>query len=317
MTTRCLKWKMVDDKHWRGLCTNEFRAVTPSQGVQISSCSVCVTPTQEVGPCNTVCSPPLITRRKILLSLPFGLIEPVHVYPDETFNGPVGIPPGVANLRVYDKYPTAAELGSPALLEATGWSNGINTTCEWKFEKLYTRWYQRTTTVLTSSQTLNIQDLANDGPVPPSNPFTGCATSTAVQCSSSTWGHSWTLKVLDANTARLTLGRFTARHFSAKRFLTGVWDWWAALDNDPANDIINVNSGWPYPLTPSITAGFGEASNPTGFTIGIWQAMDLCASPSPWRFVKISDAANNAPIGGRTWMVPTNLPSEIMLSVKP
>lgn len=60
MTETCITWSQPDAKHFRGLCTNDFRLMTPPAGVKEASCNVCVTPvnpgqTCENSPATWIC----------------------------------------------------------------------------------------------------------------------------------------------------------------------------------------------------------------------------------------------------------------------
>lgn len=306
MTSVCRTWKHRDALHWRGLCSSQMFAVDG-----VDNCRICVTPERETGPCTAFCSPPLMTYRYLVLDLRKVLTEPTPVYPVETYS--TSSYPGYNNLRVYDKYSTAEEIGTTCSLEATGWSGGVNTTCAWQFQRLYRRWYQRITTFPGPVQTMAVTDIEYTSLTPPANPYTGCAFGSRNQCTSTDWGYRWNLQIGGTTTGALTLNRFTARHFSLRLSSGGPWDQWAAMDADAFNDTFSVSNGWPYPLTPNVPAGFGFASNPIGYTIGSWRCDDVCTT-DPWIFYKTLDASTNASIGGRTWMVPTNLPKYIVIN---
>ena len=260
-----------------------------------------------------------MTYRYIVLNLRKTLTEPTPVYPVTTYN--TSSSPGYNNLQVYDKYPTAEEIGEPCTLEATGWAGGINTTCAWQFQKLYRRWYQRITTPGTIFpttpivQTMAVIDIEYTSLTPPANPYTGCVFGSRNQCTFKDWGYRWDLQIGGTQVGTLTLNRFTARHFALRDSVSDPWRHWAAMDNDTANDSFNMSSGWPYPLTPNVAAGFGFASDPNGYTIATWRCDDVC-STDPWLFYKTSDASTFASIGGRTWMVPTNLPKYVLINGK-
>ena len=304
----CKTWNGMALKYLNGLCTNRL-----FPDAETVSCPICITPIRELSPCSTFCSPALSAYRYILLDIRTSLVEPSHVYPVETWSSPPSASP--PNIRVYDQYPEASEMGEVCTLEATGWSAGVNTTCTWQFQNLYRRWYQRITTG-GSDQTMAVSDLPYSLLTPPSNPFAGCSPGSTNQCGFTDWGHRWTLQVVSTSLARLTLNRFTARHFAGKDPFTEEWKYWQMMDSDPVHDLFSISNGWPYPLTPSIPAGFGFASSPGSMSMGIWEVADPCTKSGSWIFEKTMDAADSAPIGDRIWMVPTNLPQKIKITVR-
>lgn len=68
MTTTCITWSQPDDKHFRGLCGNEFRRETPPAGVRGSDCTTCAAPIQIFGNCSS-CLPAPSAIYRVTVSL--------------------------------------------------------------------------------------------------------------------------------------------------------------------------------------------------------------------------------------------------------
>jgi hypothetical protein len=309
MTTRCKKWFLPTD-FWNPLCTNTFQPIAGQNG-----CHVCVTPVREQAACLSYCTPPLIAKRRILVNLSASLSDPGYSYPHLVTK------PGTDYL-LYDMMPSGSQIAQPCLIEATGWSAGVNTTCVWEGSVITRRWYRKKR---ESNGTLSMEVVDSPYGEQIENPFDDCGESGAYPwyyCRYQDWGFQWRLEITGA-AAILRLYRLVARHALADSLPQGP-----ILPN--AGDGGDILVPYYFPLHAAILPGSGSGviwyPHHNG-EIARWMALSPCEISGQWVLSKTVDVSEYSPVPGgmdplfntypaRNWISPVGFPDTVRLDVR-